>query len=109
MKNISQHDMTTDLEESFNASKSNRVIVSIKWENVTGATTELYRLLQSNIDSVNGDNVPAIPNGVLITNGGGSATIEVSRPADNFTHKILSGGISGGTIDIKTKILYSND
>ena len=109
-KDVTGHDASTNLTETFKAARGSRIVMSVRWSGIIGATTETYKLQQSMIDSVtDGDDVPAIPTGVPITNGADSATVVVTSPADELTHLFVAGGISAGTIDIKTKVLYTND
>lgn len=108
-KDVTTHDATTNLSETFEAPKSSKLIVSLKWQGIVGATTEKYFFNQSNIDPVNADPVPSISGGISITNGSDTATFEVLSPAKKFQHLYDNVSISAGTIDINTKIIYSND
>ena len=109
-KDVTLFDATVNMSEIFDARRSSRVVVSISWTGLAGGGSPLYSLRQSNLDAVTvGDDVPAIPNGIALSGASGSATIEVNAPADRFAHITDSGTLSAGTIDIKTKILYTND
>jgi hypothetical protein len=109
-KDVTSHDATVDMAESFDARRCSRVVVSIRWDSLAGGGSPVYYLRQSMIDAtLYGDDVPSIPSGVALSGASGSATIEVNNPADFFEHVTDSSTLSAGTIDVATKILYTND
>lgn len=106
-KNVTEHDATTDLSSTFTAARSTKLVITIKWTGITGASaSSIYFLKQSMIDLTGGDPVPAIPDGITITNGTDSVTFESLSPADKFEHEYTADTVSAGTIEIVTKIIY---
>jgi len=107
-QNITAQDATAAITSSlFRAAKCTKLVVSIKWTGITGATgATKYSLKQSNISAVGGDPVPAISGGLALTNGSDSVTFEVTSPADKFEHSYVVGGASAGTFDVTVKVLY---
>lgn len=109
-KDLTAHDATTALvSDTFTCPKATKLVVTVKWTGIVGGGLKQYFLKQSNIDPVDGDPVPAIASGLTITLGSDSVTFEVTSPADKFEHSYIQGTASAGTIDVVTKIIYSND
>ena len=109
-QDITSHDASTDLVSStFEAPKASKLIVSIKWTDIDGGGNPKYFFKHSNIDAVSGDPVPSIPSGISISNGTDNATFEVLSPAKKFEHSYDASTVSAGTLEINTKIIYSND
>lgn len=106
-KDITAHDATTVLSSIFKAPKVVSAVISLSWTNITGGVPRTYNLFNSNFDDPN-DPVPGLSSGFNIPTGSDTLTIKVNNPAQNFKHD-YNGAATGGTIDIKTKIIYSND
>ena len=106
-KDVTAHDATTVLNSAFTAPKAISAVISLSWTNITGGSPRTYNLFNSNFDNPNVP-VSTLPNGFNIPTGSDTLTIKVNNPAQNFKHN-YNGAASGGTIDIQTKIIYSND
>jgi len=106
-KDVTAHDATTVLSEEFRVPKAISAVVSLKWTGITGGGLKTYNLFNSNFDNPS-DEVAALSSGFNIPLGSGSLTVKVNNPGTNFKHD-YNGVASGGTIDIATNIIYSND